>query len=65
MPSALSKRQAASVEDAADVPETSYDAQRERLIDDLALLVVRQHQHQQRATSGNDPTSASTEVATK
>ena len=60
-----SKGQAVPVEDAAHPPETRYGVERERLIDDLAFLVVRQHQSDQRAASENNPTSAPTEVAAK
>jgi hypothetical protein len=60
-----SNQQAASVTDAALDPETRCDAERERLIDDLVFLVVRQHQHHQRAKSDNDLTSASVEFEPK
>ncbi len=34
--------------------EESYDNERQRLIDDLAFLVVRRYQHQQLAEPGDD-----------
>jgi hypothetical protein len=54
MSDSLFEGHASNAEDASDAPESSRDAKRERLINDLAYLVVRQHQHRQRAASGDD-----------
>jgi len=35
----------------------NQDAERQRLIDDLAFLVVRQHRRGQRAVTDDDPTT--------
>jgi hypothetical protein len=65
MPDSPFQGQAAPVEEAADSAETRCAAERERLIDDLAFLVVRQHQHRQHAASDNDLTSAGVESEPK
>lgn len=52
-----SNAQDASTADDSCVRRISQDAERERLIDDLAFLVVRQHRRGQRTVADDDPTT--------
>ena len=42
--------------DIHDDPQAEHDSERQRLIEDLAYLVVRQHRYEQRAAAGSGPT---------
>jgi hypothetical protein len=54
-----SERQASTETSTGDDCVTSRVMERERLVDDLAFLVVRQHQRHQRAAPDNDPAPTS------
>ena len=57
--------QTSSLEDDVDAPAVCCEADRNRLVDDLSFLVVRQFRHHKRVQSDDETTAAYVEVEPK